>query len=214
MSPVPSPPDVLVLLALRLTSLVEVDEIERRTGVEPVVSTTLLEVAEEAGWVRYREGRLHGWALTPAGRREGERLLAAELDEAGLRNAVHDAYERFGVLNGGLLQLCTEWQLREVGGERIVNDHSDADYDAACIERLQELHAKAEPVIADLASMFERLGPYPGRFDAALARVRQGEVDWFTAPAVDSYHTVWFELHEHLLATLGIERATERAEGR
>ena len=23
---------------------------------------------------------------------------------------------------------------------------------------------------------------------------------------IDSYHTVWFELHEDLLATLGIER--------
>ncbi len=26
---------------------------------------------------------------------------------------------------------------------------------------------------------------------------------------IDSYHTVWFELHENLLATLGIERARE-----
>jgi hypothetical protein len=26
---------------------------------------------------------------------------------------------------------------------------------------------------------------------------------------IDSYHTVWFELHEDLLSTLGIERASE-----
>ena len=26
---------------------------------------------------------------------------------------------------------------------------------------------------------------------------------------IDSYHTVWFELHEDLLATLGLERAAE-----
>jgi hypothetical protein len=26
------------------------------------------------------------------------------------------------------------------------------------------------------------------------------------SPLIDSFHTVWFELHEHLLATLGIER--------
>ena len=26
---------------------------------------------------------------------------------------------------------------------------------------------------------------------------------------IDSYHTVWFELHEDLLATLGIERSSE-----
>jgi len=30
---------------------------------------------------------------------------------------------------------------------------------------------------------------------------------------VDSYHRAWFELHENLLATLGIERAREHAAG-
>jgi hypothetical protein len=27
---------------------------------------------------------------------------------------------------------------------------------------------------------------------------------------IDSYHTIWFELHDDLLATLGLERADER----
>jgi hypothetical protein len=200
---------VLVLLALRLSSLVELDEIERRTGVDETIASTLLNLAQEAGWVRYREGRLHGWALTPGGRREGERLLAAELDEAGLRPAVRDAYHRFTELNGDLLALCTDWQLRDVGGEPIVNDHSDTVYDAACVDRLHELHGKAEPVVHDLAALLERFAGYPARLEHALAEVQAGEVDWFTSPGVDSYHTVWFELHEHLLATLGIERATE-----
>jgi hypothetical protein len=43
--------------------------------------------------------------------------------------------------------------------------------------------------------------------------VRAGEGDWFTSPLVDSYHTVWFELHEDLLATLGLERAEEARTG-
>jgi hypothetical protein len=43
----------------------------------------------------------------------------------------------------------------------------------------------------------------------ALERTRAGDADWFTKPTIDSYHTVWFELHENLLATLGIERGTE-----
>ncbi len=37
----------------------------------------------------------------------------------------------------------------------------------------------------------------------------EGERDWFTKPTIDSYHSVWFELHEDLLATLGLERAKE-----
>ncbi len=44
---------------------------------------------------------------------------------------------------------------------------------------------------------------------AALARVRTGDSQWFTSPAVESYHTVWFELHEDLLQTLGINRSDE-----
>jgi pyruvate,orthophosphate dikinase len=42
-------------------------------------------------------------------------------------------------------------------------------------------------------------------------RVEAGERDWFTKPLIDSYHTVWFELHEDLLSTLGKERASEES---
>ncbi len=47
------------------------------------------------------------------------------------------------------------------------------------------------------------------RLDNALARVQAGDFDWFTTPVIDSFHTVWFELHEDLLSTLGIERSKE-----
>ena len=48
----------------------------------------------------------------------------------------------------------------------------------------------------------------PGPEDFNLPPIFSG-VEWFTKPVIDSYHTVWFELHEDLLATLGIERASE-----
>ena len=32
-----------------------------------------------------------------------------------------------------------------------------------------------------------------------------------TKPVIESYHTVWFELHEDLLVTLGLDRAAETA---
>ena len=32
----------------------------------------------------------------------------------------------------------------------------------------------------------------------------------FVADGVDSVHTIWFEFHEHLLATLGRDRTSER----
>ena len=45
--------------------------------------------------------------------------------------------------------------------------------------------------------------------EARLDRVQGGDTDWFTKPMIASYHTVWFELHEDLLCTLGIERGSE-----
>jgi hypothetical protein len=207
--PVPSAPDVLVLVALRLTGLAEPPEVSARTGVPEDVVGTLLDAADATGTVRYREGSFHGWALTPDGRRHVEQLLAAELDEAGLRGAVIDSYGRFKALNTPLLELCTRWQLRDVGGQPVVNDHADADYDRSCVEQLAEHDAKAEPIVSDLAEVLARFSGYPRRLREAVARVEGGELDWFTSPTVDSYHTVWFELHEHLLATLGIERSSE-----
>jgi hypothetical protein len=44
-----------------------------------------------------------------------------------------------------------------------------------------------------------------------MNNLASGDRDWFTKPTIDSYHTVWFELHEDLLATLGIDRISERA---
>ena len=112
--------------------------------------------------------------------------------------------------NTELLAICTAWQLRDMGGQPIVNTHDDPDYDRACVARLGELDDKVEPLVHDLADLLARFGDYRHRLRAARGRVEAGDTDWFTSPGVDSYHTVWFELHEHLLATLGLERTDER----
>jgi hypothetical protein len=44
-----------------------------------------------------------------------------------------------------------------------------------------------------------------------MEQIRAGDTDWFTKPMIPSYHTVWFEMHEDLLSTLGIERGSEGA---
>jgi hypothetical protein len=65
-------------------------------------------------------------------------------------------------------------------------------------------------VLVDLAACVERYGSYGDRLDAAIDRARSGETAYVDRPLVDSYHTVWFELHEDLLATLGLDRSQER----
>jgi hypothetical protein len=157
----------------------------------------------------YRDGRLSGFTLTPAGRAEHARLLAEELDAHGVRDAVHAAYAKFLGHNGDLLTVCTAWQLRDVDGTSAINDHTDAAYDAGVIEQLAEVHGHVEPICQELAGSLLRFANYGPRLADALQRVRSGDTDWFTKPMIPSYHTIWFELHEDLLATLGIERGQE-----
>jgi hypothetical protein len=159
--------------------------------------------------VKHRAGSVSGWTLTADGRAEDESRAAVELDEAGARAAIEAAYATFLSHNGDVLQLCTDWQIRETAHGRVVNAHDDAAYDEGVIERLVEVDQSIQPVTASLAAALERFDGYGSRLATAVEFVRRGENDWFTKPLIDSYHTVWFELHEDLLATLGIERGKE-----
>jgi len=42
-----------------------------------------------------------------------------------------------------------------------------------------------------------------------VARVDAGDTEWLTSPRLDSYHTVWMQLHEDLLLALGRDRSAE-----
>lgn len=204
-----SEPSLRVLHALRLTSFAPVDQVAASAEVDVDEAQHLLERFRDKEWVRYREGTLTGWMLLGAGRAEGERMLADELDAIGGRADVDAAYRRFLALNQACLQVCTDWQLVERDGAQVVNDHEDPAYDADVIARLRALAGEVQPICTELSAVLARFGGYGPRFEAAVGRVEAGELDWFTKPTIDSFHTVWFELHENLLATLGIERGTE-----
>lgn len=209
--PTASDPDLLVLLGLRLRSFAVASVVADAAGLPTPETESRLAQLAVADLARFRDGRMTGWMLTPAGREAGEAALAAELDGSGSRSPVTAAYQRFLAINAGLLETCTDWQLRSVDGDQRVNDHADPPHDAAVIARLTRLDGAVQPIVADLAEVLSRFGGYGSRLAGALAKVQGGDVDWFTKPTIDSYHTVWFELHENLLATLGIERSAEFA---
>jgi DNA-binding MarR family transcriptional regulator len=199
---------LLVLHGLRLKGFAEAADVAALVGLEPAAVTAELEQLKADELVLYREGRLTGWALTPAGRKAQEQALHAELAGCGARDSVFDAYKRFLDLNNELLVICTAWQMKD---EATLNDHADSAYDESVIDRLHELHERVAPIISDLESTLERYRGYRPRLEASLNRLRSGEPEWFTKPLIDSYHTVWFQLHEDLLNTLGIERSQEGA---
>jgi hypothetical protein len=100
----------------------------------------------------------------------------------------------------------TDWQMMPAGTERVPNDHSDADYDDDIIDKLGALHERAHRPLERFASLEPRLERYLRRLESAYDKVLAGDHDWVSGARVDSYHTVWFELHEDLLRMLGRER--------
>ncbi len=204
--PTTTPPPLLVLHGLRLAGFKGADKVAELVGLDtPTVEAELARFAD-AGWAQYREGRISGWSLTNNGRAEGERQLDAELTEAGCRAEVDGCYRRFLALNEQMLTVCTDWQMTS---PEALNDHSDAAYDAKVIARLAELDGAVQPICAELGSHLERFAGYSGRLASALVKVQAGETEWFTKPMIASYHTVWFEMHEDLLASLNIDRGSE-----
>ena len=113
------------------------------------------------------------------------------------------AYQRFEVINKDLKQLITDWQTMDVGGKRVANDHSNQDYDERVIGRLGDLHERFEPILNKLCSDEPRLKIYRNKLGVALEKIEDGDSAWVSDAKQDSYHTVWFELHEDLLRILG-----------
>lgn len=206
-----SEPRTLVLHGLRLKGVAEAPAVVEVAGIDETDAKAQLDHLVEDGLASYREGGLSGFMLTPAGRAEHAQRLSDELDQHGVREAIQGAYQRFLMHNHDLLAACTAWQLREdePGGVPVANDHADAAYDAAVIEQLAEIDTRIQPVCEELSQSLRRYDRYAPAFTHALERLRSGDKDWFTKPMIPSYHTLWFELHEDLLATLGLERAQE-----
>ncbi|MGK8506490.1 hypothetical protein ACRS5S_00005 [Nocardia asiatica] len=105
----------------------------------------------------------------------------------------------------------TAWQMKDPA---TVNDHADAEYDGAVLARLSELHRAAQPLLRRIGEVAPRLARYPARFTQAIERIAAGDHAWVARPVLDSYHTVWFELHEDLIGLCGLSRADEAAAGR
>lgn len=116
------------------------------------------------------------------------------------------AYEDFEKINISLKQLITSWQVIEVQGAVLANDHSDEAYDSKVIDRLGALHERADRILAVLASQLPRMQIYRNKLTKALEKAEDGAIEWVSDARTESYHTLWFELHEDLLCMMGRTR--------
>ena len=172
-------------------------------GLPLATVESVLEAAAASGRVAAVDG---SYMLTPAGQMilgsEYSRFYAALRDNSEFAAAC----ARFEQINRELKQLITDWQTLELGGKRVPNDHSNADYDQRIIARLGDLHERFEPVLARMSAQEPRLGIYKNKLSHALERAEDGDLAWVSDARTESYHTVWFEMHEDLLRLLGHKR--------
>ena len=191
--------ELAVLQAVRLKGRVSRDDLAATLGedrfdvIDRLVSSGLL---------------LDGTTLrlSPEGRGRLEELLADERSHVDTA-AVLAAYGDFRSVNTELKALVTDWQLKD--GQP--NTHEDAGYDAAVLARLDDVHRRVTPAIAAVATQLPRLSRYSVKLQTALDNIHAGQTMWLARPLIDSYHTVWFELHEELILATGRTRETDDA---
>ncbi len=195
--------ELALLMALRTQGLATVPRAALASGLDEDVTEKTLRGFADAGLAKLREGRLTGFMLLPPGTARLDELLTSE----GLRThgSLCDSYDRFMQLNTRILKICSDWQLKS--GD-VPNDHADPDYDASVIERLCAVHRRSAKCVGAIAGCASRYTPYGSRLDVCVERLTCGDRGAFTAVMAESYHTVWFELHQDLLLTLGRERET------
>ncbi len=209
--PYRSDPEDLTLHGPRVLGFATASRIARRYALDAEEVGELLLDHEARGLVQHASfAGSSGWSVTDRGRVEDERRMAEELDRAGAREPVAAAHAEFVGLNRRFTQACTDWQLRPTPADRMAtNDHTDWPWDERVLGTLASLGRALTVIDGELAGRLARFDGYADRYATALARVDRGERRWVDSPEVDSCHTVWVQLHEDLLSTLGLPRGTD-----
>lgn len=172
-------------------------------GLNELRVAELLQQATASGRSVEAQG---GYMLSPAGRMILDGLYSKVYANEREDQAVLQAYARFERINTELKHLITDWQMVDVGAQKVRNDHANQDYDARVLDRLGDLHERFTPILTAMSQRVPRLGIYQRKLENALERAEAGATQWVSDAKLESYHTVWFEMHEDLLRILGRER--------
>jgi len=172
-------------------------------GLELERADALLKEAAAGARLAEAQG---AYVLTPAGRMILDNQYSRYYGALRADAAFVAAYDRFERVNLELKQIVTDWQMLDVGGQKVRNDHSSADYDAAVLDRLSDLHERFALILTQLIEDLPRLAIYRRKLEHALEEAEAGRIEWISDAKRESYHTVWFEMHEDLLRVLGRTR--------
>lgn len=188
-----------LLRALQLKGLCSIERLAAVLGCPEEIVSGLLEEHES-----FLKRTPRGFALTAEGRDWVQHQLAQECSR--VRAGLEAAWGQFLPLNQQLKAIVSEAQVSGINPE-----HERWQW---LVDSMRTLHASFRPVVAGAAGVAPRLRGYPRRFDAALAAIASGDQSMLASPLKDSYHTVWFEFHEELIALTGRNREEEERQHR
>ncbi|MGH2358410.1 MAG: PEP-utilizing enzyme, partial [Candidatus Limnocylindria bacterium] len=188
-----------VLHALAVKGTVATEQLSDSLLATPEGVGPIVDMLVDDGLAERAAGAIR---LSAEGKLEGQALFAADRAVLGESRCVA-TLETFHPLDQRMKRIVTDWQMR---GEEL-NDHTDAAYDAAVLDMLADLHAQTATWLAPLVGSLARFGTYRSRLARALDLAGGGDQRYVASPRVDSYHGVWFELHEDLIRLAGRRRA-------
>ena len=206
-----SPVDLLVLHGLRVLGAPSLAELAEFYDLDYGQTSEVLLDAQAYGWAtRFAFRGRTTWSLTDVGTCKEERRVRAELDRTATRHHVATSHTTFLPLNERHGRVCTNWQLRPTPADPLAaNDHTDPGWDRQVLHDLGDIAAELDPVCTRLTSALSRFGVHAPRYRIALDHALAGDPAWVNSPDHPSCQIVWIQLHEDLLATLGIPRGTD-----
>lgn len=195
------------LLTLHVLTLKQMATAEQVADVieqdQAVVEAALGRAVEEKAAM----GARGAFMITPVGRELLDAAYPEWFAEQRASAEIAAAMDEFeSGVNLQVLRLMTDWQTVEVDGERQANDHSDTSRDGKILDQLHKTIERTSAVLAPLIATNPEVERFLDRAGAALTRAESGENDYVSGVRVDSFHTVWFQMHEHILRITGRER--------
>jgi pyruvate,orthophosphate dikinase len=185
-----------LLQGLRMKGRATTEQLAHIWGIDETRAATLLEALIADGCAEEKQGF---FALSGEGELQRQRALNAERTRID-GEALKSLYADFCSIDPSFKQLVADVQLGKL------------ERDAAA-EHLAPLHEKLRVLARRATALLPRLEVYEGRFEAALAGLREGDSRYLASPIVESYHGIWFEFHEELIQASGRTRAQESIAG-
>lgn len=195
--------EFMVLDYMDIFKNVDEASLQEDTGLDPEKLSAILKKFSEKGYIsKIMEGM---WQIESAGEEEAAKYRKKLLEESGRKEEILKYCQEFEEINKRFKELVTRWQMKEEDGVMVPNDHKDPDYDFKIIEELTRIHEETKNLINKISEIIPMYRRYISRFENALNQLMDGKLDYMDR-ARDSYHNIWFELHESLLKLSGMQR--------